>query len=73
MMGIPAPLHKALRRADTSGRSGTSRYVSVTQQTRASQPYRHHHRRADEDTRLGDAVGKTITVHERADGLTEIE
>jgi hypothetical protein len=72
MMGIPATLHKALHRG-TCGRSGTSGYGPVTQQTRANQPYRHHHRRADENARFGAAVGETITVHDRADSLAEIE
>src|SRR5262249_19163996 len=73
-------LHDGHSRAVAQGSSSrgpaapaTSRYGSVTQQTRTSQPYRHHHRRADEDARLGAAVGETITVHDRADGLAEIE
>ena len=74
MMGIPAPLHKALRQADLRPlRNVKIRGGAVTQQTRAGQPYRHHHRRADEDTWLGAAVGETITVHDRADSLAEIE
>src|SRR5262245_29816769 len=74
MMGILAPLHKAVW--DTvlccSGRR-TSIHRPVTQQPRASDADGHHHCCADENARLRPAMGKTIAVNHRADGLTKME
>jgi hypothetical protein len=74
MMGIPARLHKAIR-----GRSGAAAAVRssirgpMTQQPRARDPDRHHHRCTNENAGLRPAMSKTIAVDHRADGLAKIE
>ena len=74
MMGILAPLHKAVRHTvPCCGGGRTSIDGPVTQQPRARDPDRHHHRCAHENARLRPAMSKTIAVDHRADGLTKIE
>ena len=76
MMGIPAPLHKAIRGRNPVPRQcriSISISRPVAQQPRAGNTHRHHHRRADENAWLRAAMGETITIDDRADGLAKIK
>lgn len=76
MMGIPAPFHKGAFGASAVARQ---RRISirirgpVAQQPRAGNAYRHHHGRADENAWLRPAMGKTITIDHRSDGLAQVK
>jgi hypothetical protein len=76
MMGIPAAFHKG---AFGASAVAWQRRISirirgpVAQQPRAGNAYRQHHGRADENAWLRPAMGKTITIDHRSDGLAQVK